>query len=233
MDALRHSAPCACAMSYTSAFIGYMLAAAVFDTPAYPGTTGALSSAIFPVTPITGCEIPDRDHHRAGLTPVHTFSAIGNIRESLFLVHNQVVHHGQVFRLRPAAPDAPACFYTPRRNSCARADRRKISVLFPRQAAISAQTDVDETVCPGCCNLLRGLKRALKSAHHFQIKFSRRHRNCVIAGSIKIMRLKRPLFSVEAIVRMNPSRIRREKASIFGGKRDSGGHGAAVVIGHV
>jgi dTDP-4-dehydrorhamnose reductase len=41
---------------------------------------------------------------------------------------------------------------------------------------------------------------------------------------MKIVRLKRPLLSVEAIVRMNPARIRREKASIFGSKvksRDS------------
>src|SRR4030081_2723183 len=74
------------------------------------------------------------------------------------------------------------------------------------------------TISARSCNYLLGPKWALKSAHHFQLKFSSRHRNCVIAGSMKIMRFKRPFLSVEAIVRMNPADIRREKASIFGGQ---------------
>ncbi len=174
------------------------------------------------------------NHYRAGLgCRVQAFSAIGNIRESLFLVHNQVVHHRQVFGF--------GLLHQMCRRVLVRSAVIHVHVQIAGNPAFCvlakppflSELNLHKTICARRCNHLHGLKGALKSTHHFQMKLSRRHRNRVIAGSMKIMRLRRPNFSVEAIVRMNPARIRREKASIFGGKRDSGRRGVAVVIGHV
>src|SRR6266478_2815550 len=120
------------------------------DTPRTPAIASALSSAIFLDDPNNWCEIPVREPpSRRAWTPGPGFFRCTQYPGIFVPCSQPSCSQPPILRLPPAAPHAPARFYTLRRSSCARADRRKSSVLFPCQVAISARAERGRSdLCP-------------------------------------------------------------------------------------